>query len=199
MRLRSSALFALAAVIAVSCGKTANQSTSDLSYKLYDPYSLKKLLINRVDSGEIRVFVVGEEDLLYEHISQAISMWTSYLPRTVNARFVDSLSESDLVVEVVSPLENRRQFTTLMPNNRPVITLFENYKKTVLLHEMGHAFGMQDTYQAFHDGKTGLLTSTCTIEENQPQSNMCLGGSGQYKLYPDDIEGIRNLYDNRMR
>lgn len=58
---------------------------------------------------------------------------------------------------------------------------------------------MNDTYVAYHDGKTGQLSSTCDLYENHPESLMCLGGNGLYKLYPDDIQGIQNLYANRLR
>ncbi len=198
MNLRSGILLSSAAIAIISCGKTSSQS--ELSWKTYDPVRYPSLLINKVGNGEIRVYVVGEENLLLDHISQSIGMWTSALPTgSVRTRFVSSLSEADLLVEVVSPIAGRRQFTTLMPNNRPVITLFDNHNRTVLLHEIGHAFGMGDTYVAYHDGNTGVLTSTCDLVENQPYSIMCLGGKGQYKLYSDDINGIRNLYENRRR
>jgi hypothetical protein len=61
------------------------------------------------------------------------------------------------------------------------------------------AFALNDNYVAFHDGKSGQLTSTCDFYENQPESLMSLGGNGLYKLYPDDIQGIQNIYVNRLR
>ncbi len=43
-----------------------------------------------------------------------------------------------------------------------------------MLHEIRHAFGMDDTYVAHHNGNTGALGSTCDVSENQPYSIMCL-------------------------
>ncbi len=182
------------------CGSPTKPSNSDLSWKTYDPLSYPSLLVNKVDRGAINVYVVGEEDLLVQHIAESISKWTAPLPNgSIRTRFVSSLSDADLLVEVVPPIAGMRQFTTLMPYNRPVITLFENHSKTVLLHEMGHAMGLDDTYVAYHDGRTGNLTSTCDLYENQPLSIMCLGGNGEYRLYSDDMSWIRSLYASRQR
>ena len=198
MNFNRKAILTFGLVFLSSCGH--QERLSNLSYKLYDPAKFPSLLINKLDNGVIYVYIVGNENFLEEDISQAIKMWTSVSPLPQNrAVFVDDLSDADLTVEVVSPTEGRRQITTLLPYNRPVITLFTDHNRKVLLHEMGHAFGLQDTYYAYHNATTGRLESTCNIMENQPPSVMCLSQNGDYRLYDDDKLGITQLYYNRDR
>lgn len=59
----------------------------------------------------------------------------------------------------------------------------------ILVHEMGHAFGMCDTYGKYAAEQCAYPAS----RSNHPKSVMQMGFS--FNLYPDDIEGIREVYE----
>jgi hypothetical protein len=183
-----------------ACGQ-APSTDSSLKWELYDvsakgyPYSL----INKVDNREIKVYIEGEESLLRTHITESIQMWTDPLPVSVKVSFVESRFEADLAVLIIPKITGKREWTTIGLYDIPEITLYQGHKRTVLLHEMGHAFGLKDTYVVYKDPVTGAETAVCDLEGPQPQSIMCLGGNGQYQLYPDDKAGIQQLYANRKR
>jgi hypothetical protein len=62
------------------------------------------------------------------------------------------------------------------------VNLFANDGFPTVLHEIGHNFGLMDTY----------IEGVWTCEENQPSSVMCDGVFSE--LQPDDIEAIREEY-----
>ena len=63
---------------------------------------------------------------------------------------------------------------------------------SVLIHEMGHAFGLCDTYVGSNHCAPGWPPP-----EDQPDSVM--KGNGDFFLSPDDIAGIRGLFDHYRR
>lgn len=61
------------------------------------------------------------------------------------------------------------------------VTLFEGDSAAVVLHELGHVFGLSDTY----------VEGVWSCKPGQPDSVMCSTG---FDLQPDDVRGIQEAY-----
>lgn len=74
------------------------------------------------------------------------------------------------------------------PNGFFEVWLGGNLSDHVILHEMGHVFGLHDTYWAGHEGcLPGQATSVMC-------GNSVPGGAGFTDLRPDDINGVQEIY-----
>ena len=65
-----------------------------------------------------------------------------------------------------------------------------NNSFTFMLHEFGHAFGLCDTYVGSNNCDPNYSSPT-DIAEQPPSVMRC---DDPIYLYPDDIEGIRQLF-----
>ena len=100
-------------------------------------------------------------------------------------------------VSVINLFRERRR-----PTTNAAITSVQRYSKVILLHELGHAFGLGDTYvdqgNVFRYGRSDGGSRYTTGEQPLAIMNaiylVSAAYRNQYKLAEDDIAGIRWLY-----
>ena len=170
-----------------SCGSPDQEgrqaSEYELEYLALSPYWLPNTLIARSLKSTFSIQTDGtHRSLRASHIEQAVLAWfqpvRKYSQRVASTVNVNKGGQSDVVIRY-SP-GNGRAYA--MVNQVPVtIQLYADDGYEVLLHELGHAVGLGDTY---------LETGGC--RPGQPDSVMCTGRSNQ--LMRDDITGVEELF-----
>jgi hypothetical protein len=180
MKLRSMCILLLAPIFA--CGRTEQRNFSDVKYRLASP--LNAGLTRQVKNETIRVCYSDASNSAAHRndVEFAILEWIRPLrsqsdtPLTNAVKLVSRGQPCDVAVSV----GNYSPAYTDMGNLPSVHINSSGWygSKTVTLHEMGHAFGLLDTY----NGRGG------SCQTGQPESVMCRASFTALKA--DDELGI---------
>lgn len=170
-----------------SCGSPEGDqrqaSDYELEYLTLTPYELPNTLTARALKSAFSIHTEGtHRSLQSSHIVQAVQAWFNpvrkYSSRIASAVNVNQGGQADVVIRYSN--SNGRAYA--MVGRVPVtIQLYADDGYEVLLHELGHAVGLGDTYLEYGGCKPG-----------QPDSVMCTGRTNQ--LMRDDIQGVEELF-----
>ncbi len=184
-------LYLLVSIFLGSCGG----SPQPVEYSHPDYLTLgkdaksKKYLIHKVFET-IKINVVGDYfgQITPANIQKAVLDWISPL-----RKFSDDLSDevqvgkfklsNDLTIKLVDG-DGRAHYSSFLFLNEIVLYSKGHDNFGTLLHELGHAFGLGDTY----------IEGVWTCQPGQPPSIMCRIPPYNPRLEKDDIEGITFLF-----
>ena len=165
----------------LGCGQPADEPSSEVKHILLPPNEVG--LTRRIHEEAIDVCLTnGGENIIRRFISESIHEWLMPM-REINPRVTNIVRFTcPGHVDITINSGQGRAHTYL--NRYPAIYIYEEdpYLPYKILHEIGHAFGLDDTYEA--------QGGTCMSE--QDSSVMCHANSRF--LQEDDIEGARNLF-----
>ena len=141
-----------------------------------------------------KAMVKGYENWIYGAVVQWLSK-LMFLDKHVTRNIQLNCQEYILKVHFVSGFgrSNHAVPNKALGSFSPIITIYAGFEKSytkkqrqaVLLHELGHAFGLRDTYS---EKKSGMIP-------NQPKSVMGnLISEAIHSISKDDIRGLVTLY-----
>lgn len=192
-KLRVSVLCVLA-FSAWSCGKAPAEQASELDYIRFGSGSWG--LSRKVHTAGIKFCIRGADTEENRRTATlAIKAWLAeirYLDDTATDQAVLSCESPDVTMNWKT-YEGRASTSTGQSTSS--MTLYSNSQYRTVLHELGHSFGLGDTYFAEGGERFEPTARDVSAEGNgdKPESVMKLGRYGSAALYPDDIEGIQSI------
>jgi hypothetical protein len=200
------ALLLLMVVGTTSC-KTVRTASSEIQALNLRLEHIESSLMSRVFEPEYRLCVVSKlegeaRSTFKDQVDSAIQKWLEPLksltsqPVNTNVNFMDvdhlEACANHAVHLTIEHKTDQRGRAHYVPSEQ-IIRLFEGDSFGVLLHELGHAFGLADTYD---EDRKGCVAG-------HPRSLMCpfalWGARYPESLYQDDVIGIQNSFCSLYR
>ncbi|MBP9706880.1 MAG: hypothetical protein KBD78_04500 [Oligoflexales bacterium] len=138
--------------------------------------------LTHVIKKPITIKLNGDLSLTHDELRQQLLYWLEPM-RELSNEVTDTIEIKEAAEQFDMQISYRdregRAFTDALENH---IYLYKNYKKSTLLHEIGHLFGLADTY----------VEGTWECKRGEAPSIMC--NANYSVLQADDLAGIKNLY-----
>lgn len=186
------AVLTLLAAMLPACGSSGDQeaqNASDLHFITFGPGVSG--LVGKAKRAELAVCLSGvaegDRKVWTEEIQSTVLKWVTPLRALTSEQLTNAVSvvragercDADVVARAGT---HSNTFIGSRPTvNMDVSGYFASYN--VLLHEMGHAFALSDTYQ---NGRSG------DCQAGQPQAVMC--NTSFSSLQKDDIAGVARIF-----
>ncbi len=178
---KSIAITLAVSIILIGCGTSSEDPASDSKHILLSEHEVG--LTAKVYKYSIDVCMSGVTDSELDGLVElSIKKWLRPI-RELDGRVTSNVSFScPGDIEIHASTELGRSFTRTGLYPSLYLNLRANYVEYELVHELGHAFGLGDTYEE----------QTYSCMPGQPASVMCNANSAF--LQPDDINGIREMF-----
>lgn len=182
MSLRARLLNLILLSFVLACGAQKPQSHTETKLEYVKLKFAESKRLTNVIKNPITIKLNGNISLTHDEIKQQLLYWLEPM-RELSKEVTDTIEIKEDAEQFDMQISYRdregRAFTDALENH---IYLYKGYKKSTLLHEMGHVFGLADTY----------VEGTWECKRGEAASVMC---NDKYTvLQADDIAGVKNLY-----
>ena len=176
-------------VLLVQCGSKSHES--DVDFKIIESYQQSLTTLYKYNRPFKIRMVEDDSPQLRRGVEDAIQMWTEVLyqfkpqlPRKT-VEYVGQNADIAIIKHrangqgICTGAQNGRACMTFTPE--PELHLYPSSNFATIVHETGHAFGLDDTY----------VEGLWNCQPGQPESTMCLAFP---YLTDDDRAGIKAVF-----